>query len=170
MKKPMQVTMQLPKFDSLYTPLRAVAPLLRHVNLKPDSLIWECCDPGISNISEALRSCGFDVVSTDIETGFDFLEDKPDFSFDAIITNPPYSLKDEFLERCYAYGKPFALLLPITSLEGIRRSRLFRTHGVSVIVLDKRMDFTGKKSNWFNVSWFCWGFLPANILAFENLK
>ena len=37
--------------------------------------------------------------------------------FDCIITNPPFSLKQEFLQRCYELGKPFALLLPLTTFE-----------------------------------------------------
>ncbi|MFO8133200.1 MAG: hypothetical protein R6U10_04620, partial [Thermoplasmatota archaeon] len=69
------------------------------------------------------------VVSTDltpfstIEGPFDFLADKPNFNYDCIVTNPPFSRKDEFLEQCYAYGKPFALLMPLTALEGMRRHK-----------------------------------------------
>ena len=37
--------------------------------------------------------------------------------FDMIITNPPYSLKDEFIKKCYEWNKPFCLLLPITAFE-----------------------------------------------------
>ena len=40
-----------------------------------------------------------------------------------IITNPPYSLKDEFIKKCYEWKKPFCLLLPITALEGKVRGK-----------------------------------------------
>lgn len=79
------------------------------------------------------------------------------------------SLKDKFIKKCYEYNKPFALLLPLTALEGIQRGKMYREHGISVIVLDKRIDFTGKGANWFNASWFVWGFLPKNSLIFEAL-
>jgi len=78
--------------------------------------------------------------------------------FDCIVTNPPYSLKNEFLERCYELKKPFALLLPLTALETRRRQRLFKEYGVEIVVLPKRINFetpSGRGSgSWFAVGWF----------------
>ena len=68
-----------------------------------------------------LSSKGYNVIGSDITRGFDFLKNNMEQHFDMIITNPPYSLKDKFIEKCYEYGKPFALLLPLTALEGIKR-------------------------------------------------
>ena len=39
----------------------------------------------------------------------------------------------------------FALLLPLTALEGVERSKMFNDNGIEVMVLDKRIDFTGKR-------------------------
>lgn len=104
--------------DELYTPSYAVYPLLKYL---PKGLkVWECTDFGDSNITKVLKDSGYEVISTRKEN-LDFLKDEPSFDFDCIITNPPYSLKDDFLERCYKYSKPFALLLPITALEGKKR-------------------------------------------------
>lgn len=84
------------------------------------------------------------------------MKDKPDFDFDVIITNPPYSLKNEFLKKCYEYNKPFALLLPLTALEGKERGKLYKNKGIEIIVLNKRINFMKEKNNvWFNTSWFC---------------
>lgn len=160
-------TMTKPKFDILYTPEMAVKPLLKYLN--KGSKVWECSDPGTSLISKVLKEVGHEVISSDITTGFDFLKDLPNWDFDVIVSNPPFSLKDKWLQRCYDYKKPFALLLPITTLEGIERSLMFKKYGISVIVLDKRIDFTGKNSPWFNVSWFTKGILPDNTLWFEAL-
>ena len=101
-----------------------------------------------------------------------FLNDDVDFDFDIIVTNPPYSLKDDFLKRCYEYGKPFCLLLPITSLEGIKRGKLFRENGIELIVLDKRCNFinSNDKNNWFNTSWFCYKVLPRQLIFEELIK
>ena len=94
-----------------------------------------------------------------------------------IITNPPYSLKDEFLKRCYEYKKPFCLLLPITALEGKARGQMFRENGIEVLVLDGRVQFMEnmikdynktKSGNWFNTSWFCWNVLKDKLI-FEKL-
>ena len=104
--------------DEIYTPEIAIIPLLKY--LPKDVKIWECTDYGESNITKVLKEHGYNVISTH-KDNFDFLIDSPMFEFDMIITNPPYSLKDEFIEKCYQYQKPFALLLPITALEGIKR-------------------------------------------------
>src|SRR5580698_9129238 len=122
--------------DDFQTPPSALAPLFPY--LKPTWTIWEPAT-GKGNIAKALRSHGFAVIATDILTGQDFrIVTKP---CDCIITNPPYSLKQEFLERCYSLGRPFALLMPLTALESAKRQRLYRQHGVEVIVMPKRVQF-----------------------------
>lgn len=159
MKKPMVDTMMKEKYDDLYTPGKAVDPIL-HVIMEgffpKKPVLWEPCDKGVSLISKIAREKSYKVISTCIPD-FDFLVEDPEFEYDMIITNPPYSLKEQFIQRCYELGKPWALLLPLTALEGINRGEMFRKYGVSLMVLDRRLDFTGKKSNWFNASWFYWG-------------
>lgn len=170
MKKPMIDTMERPKFDNLYTPPEAIYPLLNYLPMT--GTFWECTDFGTSNITKVLMASGRNVIGTDIINGFDFLKEDQTKDFSVIITNPPYSLKDVFLQRCYDYHKPFALLLPLTALEGIKRNKMFNKYGVSIIVLDKRVDFTGKGSNWFNASWFTWGLFDGKEgnLVFETVE
>lgn len=74
------------KHDDFSTPHHAVSPLLRYLP-PPPLRVWEPTDPGHSQISKILRLRGYDVISTDIKTGFDFLKDRPDFEFDAIISD-----------------------------------------------------------------------------------
>lgn len=170
MKKAMIDYMKNEKNDELYTPEYAIKPLLKY--LPKNKIIWECTDFGSSNITKVLKESGFNVISTH-KKDFDFLKDIPDFEFDIIITNPPYSLKDEFLRKCYEYKKPFCLLLPITSLEGIERGKMFRENSVELLVLDRRCNFiynNAKKSNWFNTSWFCWNILPRQLIFEELIK
>lgn len=166
MKKPLIDFIKRGDYDELYTPEYAINPLLKYLpkNIK----VWECTDYGNSNITKILKENDYEVISTKKED-FDFLKDIADFDFDMIITNPPYSLKDEFIKRCYDYGKPFCLLLPITSLEGIKRGKMFREKGIEVLVFDKRIDFNGKGQNWYNTSWFCYKVLPKQLI-FEELK
>lgn len=153
--------------DELYTPSYAVIPLLKHI--PKNKIIWECTDYGASNITKELKKAGYKVISTHI-SNFNFLKDAPEFTFDIIITNPPYSLKDEFIKKCYEYKKPFALLLPITALEGVNRGKLFREYGIQLIVLDRRVNYMkNKKTNWFNTSWFCYKLLNKD-LNFEALR
>ena len=156
------------KNDEIYTPEYALIPLLKY--LPKDKVIWECTDYGESNITKILRKHGYKVVSTHITT-FDFLKDKPNFHYDIIITNPPYSIKNDFIKKCYETKKPFALLLPITALEGIERGEMFRENGISIIVLDKRINYlSNKKSNWFNTSWYLYNIIENNKIIFEKLE
>ncbi len=166
MKKAMIDYMQNVKNDELYTPKYAIKPLVKY--LPKNATIWECTDYGDSNITKILIEEGFNVIRTH-KDNFDFLNDKVMFDFDMIITNPPYSLKDEFLEKCYEYKKPFCLLLPLTALEGIKRGNMYQKNGIEVLVFDKRVDFNGKGKVWFNTSWFCWNVLPKQLM-FEELK
>lgn len=170
MKKALINYIQHDKYDEIYTPPYAIKPLLYYI---PKGItVWECCDFGKSEITKLLKEHGCNVISTGKQE--DFFTYLPD-EFDMIITNPPYSLKDEFLERCYKLGKSFCLLLPITALEGKRRGKLFREYGIELLVFDGRIQFLkymGLKQgngNWFNTSWFCWNILPEKLI-FEELK
>lgn len=82
---------------------------------------------GLGAIAEVLCREGFkDVTIKDISHGDDFLKyDGPKVPY--IITNPPYSLNIEFIEKCKEVAEQkFALLLPTDYLHGIERyNRIF---------------------------------------------
>jgi hypothetical protein len=92
---------------------------------------------------------------------------------DAIVTNPPFSFKQQFLERCYGLGKPFALLLPLTTFETSKRQEMFEKYGVQVIFFDKRINFIrdgAKSGSWFASAWFSQGMNLPRDLNFFKLK
>lgn len=167
MKQAMINYVKADKCDELYTPAYAVAPLLKYI---PESarMIWCPCDKEESNIVQELRGVGYRVIASHIDDGRDFLTWQPD-NFDMIITNPPYSIKDTIIKRCYELGKPFALLLPITALEGIQRGNMYRQNGIGLVVFDKRVEFY-KGSCWFNTGWFIHSSKTDNRLFFERLE
>jgi hypothetical protein len=153
--------------DLFQTPPEALDPL--YPLLPRDWRIWECaCGEG--NLVRALEGHGYSVIGTDASTDYaaestDFLSADPPPGIDCILTNPPFSLKDDFLSRCYELGKPFALLLPLTGLEGLRRQELFRRHGVELVLMPRRLHFQTpnftegrKSSSWFATAWYC-GFM-----------
>ena len=156
--------------DDFQTPKEAIYPLLNY--LKKDWIIWECAT-GKRNLENALMELGYIVFGTDILSGHDFLTWKPK-EFDCIITNPPYSLKEKFLERCYQLGKPFALLLPLTTFETRKRQSLFKKYGVQVIFFDKRINFETPSGNgsgsWFATAWFTNWLNLENDLTFVRLE
>lgn len=115
--------------DEFFTPKYALNPLLPF--LRKEWVIWECAW-GKGTLANHLKKKGFEVIG---ESYKDFLNKDLDLNkngFNCIITNPPYSKKDEFLERAFEIGKPFALLLPLTTLEGIKRNILFKKYGIQI--------------------------------------
>lgn len=165
-KKP--VLMNQGHSDEMQTPKCAINPLLPF--LKKSWIIWECAW-GKGSLAKHLEEKGFKVIG---EKDFDFLKERVADRFDCIITNPPYSLKDKFIEACYQYNKPFALLMPLTTLEGKKRGGLFRENGIQLIIPNKRINFitpSGKGSGaWFQTAWFCWKLNLPNQLNFVELK
>src|SRR5437868_15367548 len=82
----------------------AIRPLLDFI--PKNYTIWEpCC--GKENISNLFRKHNYNVISTDICTEIDFLNSEPKDKYDIIVTNPPFKLKDEFIERCIQLNKQF---------------------------------------------------------------
>ena len=166
--------------DDFQTNPWALDVLMPHLN--SEWTVWECA-AGKGNLVHGLcergqeRVIASDILPTERIGGVmrwqrNFVEDLAyQFGFDMILTNPPYTLKDEFLARCYEIGKPFALLLPLTALEGQVRQRLYKEHGLEIVFLPKRPEFetpSGKNSgSWFAAAWFTNGLNIGQQLTFN---
>lgn len=98
-----------------YTPYYAVQPILKY--LPKDKIIWCPFDEEWSAYYNSLKDSGFAVVRSSLKDGQDFFSYEPD-KWDLIVSNPPFSLKDKVLKRLYEFEKPFAILLPLNSLQG----------------------------------------------------
>lgn len=75
---------------------------------------------------------------------YDFLDQK----FDNIITNPPYSLAQEFLEKSMKItneGGKVAMFLKIQFLEGVKRLEMFKKYPPKYIYV-----FTKRQNPWRN--------------------
>jgi hypothetical protein len=157
-------------FDELYTPSEAVEMILPYIP-KEVKTIWECTAIKESKIVKVLRDAGYNVITTHIEDGQDFFKYEPE-NYDMIVTNPPYSLKDKFLKRAYDLKKPFMFLLPLTTLEGIERGKMFNKNGIQMLIPNKRFNFKPEKNSgaWFQTSWFCFGCRLGSDLNFVSLK
>lgn len=74
----------------------------------------------------------------------DFLTNE--YDFDCVITNPPFSLKNEVIERCAASKKPSCLILPMDILSGIKRRKLYLKYGYPAVFIPAyRMAFRNEK-------------------------
>lgn len=135
--------------------------------------LWDpCCGEGqILKAFGSYEKVLLDYIGTDVATGVDFLSEQSDKIGSVagpVITNPPYSIKDDFIAKCYAREKPFALLMPLSALEGQKRQPLYQKHGLQLILLPRRVNFktpSGKGSgSHFATAWFTNGFfLPRDI-------
>ena len=158
--------------DECYTPENAIYPLLPYI--KDFKTIWDCAF-GSGLLAEHLNKFGFNVVG---HINYDFLKQDSDkiTGFDIIITNPPYSLKDKFLEKLFEIDKPFAMLLPLTTLEGIKRGKMFKDKNIQMIIPNRRINFAfpdgrkKKSSCWFATAWFCYKMDLPNQLNFVELN
>ncbi len=111
----------------------------------------------------ALSDAGFYVVGTDIDGCVDFLTSEPNARTDAIITNPPYVLAQEFIRRAlHLMDGPrgmVAMLLRTDFDHAKTRSDLFTSAPFAKkLVLTKRIKwFEGSKGQpSFNHAWFIW--------------
>jgi len=156
-------------FDELYTPKEAVDMILDYIP-KDVKNIWECTAIEDSKIVSVLRDNNYNVITSHLKDGLDFFDYEAK-NYDMIITNPPYSLKDKFLKRGFDLGKPFMMLLPITTLEGIKRSKMFNDNKIQLLIPNKRFNFKPEKNSsaWFQTSWFCFNCNFENDLNFIDV-
>lgn len=155
--------------DECYTPKEAVLPLLKYI--PKDKKIILPFDTEESEYYKTFKENGYDVKCQHLNDNKDFFFEFYD-EYDLIISNPPYSIKDEILERLYLINKPFIMLLPLTALAGQKRVSMFAKYGIDLIVFDKRINFyiNGEQKNgdWFASAYFTYKVLP-HTLIFESL-
>lgn len=160
--------------DACQTPAYALDPLLPYLSL--DWTIWEPA-AGEGLLVEALYDSGFyenRVIAGDILTGQNFFDYQPD-GWDCLVTNPPYSIQFQWLERCYQLTKPFALLLKVETLGTKTAQELFDQHGVEVIFVSPRINFKMPNKGWdgggaqFPTAWYTWGLNIGRQITFAKV-
>jgi hypothetical protein len=159
--------------DECYTPRYAVLPLLKYLKQKEYKTIWCPFDTEQSEFVKVLRE-NYIVICSHKNDNKDFFAYEPN-NYDIIISNPPYSIKDKVIKRCYELNKPFALLLPLTTLQGKNRFKYF-SDGIEILAFDSRIGFYTKgyengvkEGNWFASAYFCKNVLPEKLIL-EKLE
>lgn len=153
--------------DEKFTPYYAVDPILKYIPM--DAKVWTPFDCEWSAFYQSFKNRGSEAVRSDISDGLDFFTYEPP-GYDCIVSNPPFTQKDRVLERLYKLGKPFAVLLPLASLQGTGRYGYFR-QGIQILAFDKRIAFHTpqdmaryKKGVSFATAYFCRGILPRDLV------
>lgn len=122
---------------------------------------------GLLSISHS--NGGYNVVRSHIDDEQDFFEYEPD-DYDIIVSNPPFTIKDKILERLYELEKPFAILLPLNSLQGQSRFKYFE-QGLQLLSFDQRIGYHNVNSmdktvegSPFATAYFCRNLLPRDLI------
>ncbi len=155
--------------DEAYTPTYGVTPILKYI--PKDATVWCPFDTDESEFVKQISKQNL-VVATHISKGFDFLTYTPDFEWDVIVSNPPFTNKRKFFERALSFEKPFALIMTNTWLNDSAPKQLFKDKDLQLLMFDKRMKFhspDGRPNDkiTFSSSYYCWNFLPKQIIMEE---
>ena len=161
--------------DEYYTPRDAVLPIIKYIDHgnKLQYTIWCPFDTAESEYVKCIQEAGHKVIFSHIDNGQNFFEYEPDEHYDYIISNPPFSIKDDILKRLYELGKPYAILLPLPTLQGQKRFSYLK--GKQALIFDKRVNFYQDeeytkivKGVSFASIYICNNFLPKDLI-FEEL-
>lgn len=157
--------------DEMYTPFYAVAPLVKHLKNSGHKTIWCPFDEEWSAYVRMFKEEGFNVIRSSLSDGKDFFQYEPDEPYDVIISNPPFSKKDEVIRRLDELEKPFAILLPLNSLQGKSRFDVFK-NGIQLLSFDQHIGFHTPKSmktplegSPFASAYFCRNFLLRDLIV-----
>jgi len=152
-----------PKGDFYPTPAYVTEALLSQEDF--DGSVWECaCGDGAMSI--VLKKAGYFVVSTDLfdrgygATGVDFLKTDA-LLCPNIVTNPPFSLAEAFVEHAIfdLNVNKLALFAKLAFLEGQKRTALLvKTPLKDVYIFRKRVTLTrnGEKQRSTGMLAFAW--------------
>lgn len=157
--------------DECYTPEYAILPLLKYIpiNMK----IWCPFDDYSSNYVKIFKNNNYNVQYSHINMGneYCFFKYEPT-DYDIIVSNPPFSKNDDVIKRLYELNKPFIMLFPIQTLQGVTRYDYLK-NGCQIIIFDKRIGFYQNnhltEGTSFASIYICKDILPRDII-FEKLN
>ena len=160
--------------DEVYTPTYAVTPLIKYIKMfNQNAVIWCPFDTPQSEYVKVFSQAGFKVIYSHIDEGKNFFFYEPEEHYDIIISNPPFSQKDNVLKRLYELNKPYAMLLPIPTLQGQARFPWMK-NGLQYLGFDKRINYYTnqdltqvQKGVSFGSCYLCKGFLPKDLILEE---
>jgi hypothetical protein len=156
--------------DLYETPEVATVALLAVEPLPPKILEPAC---GRGAITKVLRHAGHTVFENDIvdhgqgqDSIQDFLDFRPDWAgeIDAVVTNPPYRLAQQFVRHALILCPRVFMLLRLTFLESERRKDILDEAGlIRVHVFRNRLPFMhrdgwagNRAANAVAFAWFVW--------------
>ena len=151
--------------DECYTPKNGVLPILKYI--PEGAVVWCPFDTEESFFVKEVAKQN-PVTFSHISEGKDFYSYEPD-RWDVIVSNPPFTNKRKIFERALSFDKPFALMMSNTWLNDSAPKQLFAEKDLQMLMFDKRIKFNspdGRPNNkvTFSTSYYCWNFLPKQII------
>jgi len=150
-------TKKVSGYDVCQTPPHALEPLLPLI--PKDWLIWESAHGPEFLLADALISNGYNVTMSDLADGehYNFFTFQPNH-WTMQVTNPPWSIKYEWIEHSFELDRPFALLVPYeTTFAAKFRNIATRYHNrpwsVDVLIPERRINFKMPNTGWGIVEW-----------------
>lgn len=161
--------------DECYTPAHGVQPLLKFI--PKNKIVWCPFDTEESQYVKLLRENGNKVIHSHIWNNEDFFTYEPKEHYDLIVSNPPFSDKNKILKRLMDLGKPFAVLLPHSSIADGGIYTIFdnKDKSLELLLFDRRMEFVrpnrkSKSSISFKAIYYCHNILPEKLILAELPK
>jgi hypothetical protein len=110
---------------------------------------------GDHRLVKFLQNEGLSVSYSEIQEDKDFFA--WDDNVDLILTNPPYSIAQEFIEHALPRAQCTIMLLRINFLGSVKRYDFWKNNRPdSLIVLSNRPSFTGSGTDSTEYAWFVW--------------
>ena len=150
------------KYDDWYTPKYAWENIIEYI--PKDKIIWEAFF-GDGKSGDHMKELGLNVIHEEIDF---FKEDRGDI----IISNPPFSLYREILDRLFLLDKPFIIILPSSKIN-TQYFRKWKDKGLQIIIPKKRIGFSKnndikRSSCAFDCFYYCYKIdLPSSIIWLE---
>ena len=174
-----------PASDEVYTPPYVVHTIANYIpnminNERPTNILCPF-DKDEHAFPKVLKTLGYNVINTHYDpatkTGKDFFTYTSSWcenaQIDYIVSNPPFSKKNEILKHCENLCVPYALLLPIQTLQSINRyNDVFSKGNTQALIFDKRIGYGTKDKSWeemgmtnhFASIFICKGVLPSSLI------
>ena len=146
--------------DHIATPKNIVLDIFNLINIKDYHCIWFPFDNYDSYFKLVADEMRLNYVATHKldSNGNDFFFTNPPLNCDLLISNPPFSIQYDILERTFSLVdkgliKSFVYLLPLSTLETSKRSLLYNKHidKLKVVIFKNRIKFIGC-DNCFNTA------------------
>lgn len=162
--------------DEFYTPAYAIEPLLKYIACF--KTVWCPFDTDESLFVKLLRAHGNRVFNSHINSGHDFFKaNLANMTCDIVISNPPYSLKTEVLERLFLAKIKFAMLVGVVGLfESQRRFDMFKQNAFEIMYFNRRVSYYKSYTDAkpalnppFSSVYVCSGLLPKQVI-FEEIN